>query len=280
MLQKPTRESTSEPRLHGAWAAKDCSAFPAAPFGARTPTGYPPQIADFAAMNPTATSPAVEGRTVLYHRRHAKQQRSKIVGHLGPAVVLVTGLAPVLTGAEPLTALLALEVAVGAAYLLLMVRELRQLRRAPFHREPVAWLELAAAGILAFESYHSWHRHHAADAAAGLHRVHLLPWVYAALAGVYVALAFRLKQLAGRRFLHLHAGGFAVRTRQLGPAHDLRWADLAAAEPAGPADLLLRRAGGHTQRVSFAHLHDGPAHRDRLLAHARAALAPAPLPGA
>lgn len=215
----------------------------------------------------TAASPAAEGRTVLYHRRHAKQQRGKIFGHLAPAVVLVTGLAPVLTGAEPLTALLALEVAVGAAYLLLMVRELRQLRHDPFHRERVAWLELAAAGILAFESYHSWHRHHAADAAAGLHRVHLLPWVYAALAGVYVALAFRLKQLDGCRFLHLRPDGFAVRTTRLGPAHDLRWADLAAAEPAEPTDVLLRRPDGRTHRISFAHLHDGAAHRDRLLAH-------------
>ena len=221
-------------------------------------------------MNTAATSAADEGPTTLYHRRHAKQQRGKMAGHLAPAAVLVTGLLPALAGTEPFTALLALEVAVGAAYLLLVVRELRQLRHNPFHRERVAWLELAAAGILALESYHSWHRHHAADAAAGVHRVHLLPWVYAVLAGVYVGLAFRQRQLSGRRFLHLRPDGFAVRTGVLGRAHDLRWADVATVEPAGPADVLLRRSDGRSHRVSFAHLHEGPAHRARLLAHAQA----------
>lgn len=215
-----------------------------------------------------APPPAPEGRTVLFHRRHAKMQRAKSAGHLGAAVVLLLGLAPILGGTEHLTWQTAIEMVAGAAYLTLMVRELRHLRHNPFHREAVAWLELAAAAILALESYHSWHRHHLAEAASGLHRVHLLPWVYAALAVAYVVMAFRVKQMDGRRFLHLHPDGFAVRTNRLGRVHEAGWADIAAVEPAGPADVLIRHANGHTHRVSFADVHDGPAHRDRLLAHA------------
>jgi hypothetical protein len=215
----------------------------------------------------TAAQPAAEGPTTLYHRRHAWQQRAKSLGHVGPALVLLSAVLPVLTGAEAFTPLVALEFAVGAAYLVLMVRELLHLRHNPFHQERVAWLELAAAGILALESYHIWHRHHAADLARDVHRLHFLPWIYAALAVVYVVLAFRTRQMAGRRFLHLHPAGFAARTTRLGRAHELRWADLAAAEPAGPADVLLHRHDGQTQRISFADVHDGPAHRDRLLAH-------------
>ncbi len=205
-------------------------------------------------------------------------QRRKSLAHLVPAAVLVTGLLPVVAGTEPFTLLVALAFLFGATYLGLMVRELRHLRHNPFHRERVAWLELAAAGILALESYHSWHRHHAAELAGGPHRVHLLPWAYAAMALVYVALAFRMKQLDGRRFLHLHPDGFALRTTRLGRAHALRWADLAAVEPAGPADLLLHHTSGRTQRISFANLHDGAAHRDALLAHAAKAMSTEPVP--
>ncbi|MBH8570941.1 hypothetical protein KB206_18765 [Microvirga sp. STS02] len=224
----------------------------------------------------TAAAPAAEGRTTLYHRRHAWQQRAKTLGHVGPALVLLFAVQPVLAGEEAFTPLVVLEFAVGAAYLVLMVRELLHLRHNPFHQERVAWLELASAAILAIESYHIWHRHHAAHLARGVHRLHMLPWIYAALAVVYVVLAFRMKQMAGRRFLHLRPEGFAARTKPLGRAHELRWADLAAAEPAGPADVLLHRHDGQTHRISFADLHDGPAHRDRLLAHAAQALAPAP----
>ena len=216
-----------------------------------------------------ASASAAEGPVTLYHRRHAWQQRRKTLAHLAPAVVLVLGLAPVLAGTERLTLLLGVEVLVGAAYLMLMVRELLHLRHKPFHRERVAWLELSAASILALESYHSWHRHHAAELASGIHKVHTLPWVYAALAVVFVVLAFRMKQLDGRRFLHLHPDGFAVRTTRLGAAHQLRWADVAAVEPAGPADVLIRRTDGQTQRISFADVHDGAAHRERLLDHVR-----------
>ena len=220
-------------------------------------------------MNP-AIPPAAEGRTTLFHRRHAKQQRGKTVGHLGAAVVLVLGVAPILSGAEPLTLLVGVEVLVGAAYLVLMVRELLHLRHHPFHRERVAWLELAAASILALESYHNWHRHHLAELATGVHRVHTLPWVYAALAVVYVVLAFRMKQLDGRRFLHLHPEGFAVRTRRLGPATALRWTEIATVEPAGATDLLVHRPDGQAHRISFADVHQGAAHRDQLLAHCQA----------
>ena len=211
--------------------------------------------------------PAADGPTVLFHRRHAKMQRGKAAGHLGAAMVLLLGIAPIIGGAEHLTWQSGLEMGVGAAYLVLMVRELRHLRRDPFHREPVAWLELAAASILALESYHSWHRHHLAELASGLHKTHFLPWVYAALAVAYVVMAFRVKQMDGRRFLHLHPAGFAVRTNRLGRAHELGWADIAALEPAGPADLLIRRTNGQSHRVSFADVYDGAAHRDRLLAH-------------
>ncbi|MBF9224124.1 hypothetical protein [Hymenobacter ruricola] len=229
-------------------------------------------------MDPT-TSPAAEECTTLYHRRHARQQVGKSFGHFGPAVVLLFGIAPVLGGDEPFTLLRALEVLIGAAYLVLMVREWRLLRHNPHHREPVAWLELAAAAILALESYHIWHRHHEAELAGQPHRLHVLPWLYAAIAAVFVVLAFRMRQLDGRLFLHLHPAGFAVRTSRLGRAHRLRWAEVAAVEPAGPADALVRCTDGQTHRIAFADLHEGPAHRDRLLAHAAGHLAPAPKPG-
>ncbi|WP_210517545.1 hypothetical protein [Hymenobacter terricola] len=220
----------------------------------------------------TVTSPAAGGPATLYHRRHARQQFAKTLGHVGPAVVLLLAIGPIVAGAEPFTWSVVLEFAVGAAYLVLMVREIRHLRHNPFHREPVAWLELAAAAILALESYHIWHRHHLAELAGGPHRVHTLPWVYAALAVVYIVLAFRMKQLDGRRFLHLHPDGFAVRTTRLGPPQELRWADIAAMEPAGPTEVLVRRHDGQTHRISFADLHEGAVHRDRLLDHARTGL--------
>jgi hypothetical protein len=221
-------------------------------------------------MNTTEiAAAATEGPVPLYHRRHARQQVAKAIGHVGPAVLFLLGVMPILTGEEHLTLVSGLEVAIGAVYLVLMVRELRHLRHNPFHQEKVAWLELAAAAILAMESYHIWHRHHEAELAGASHRLHTLPWLYAALAVVYVVLAFRLHKLSGRRFLHLHAEGFAVRTQHLSPAHNLRWVDIATVEPEGAADVLVRRSDGLTYRVSFASVHDGAAHRDRLLAHVR-----------
>ncbi|WP_460557082.1 hypothetical protein [Hymenobacter daeguensis] len=224
-------------------------------------------------MNTTETDRAAGEPVTLYHRRHARQQVAKAIGHVGPAVLLLLGIMPMLTGGERLTLISGLEIAIGALYIGLMVRELRHLRHNPFHQERVAWLELAAAAILAMESYHIWHRHHAAELAGAPPRVHTLPWLYAALAVGYVVLAFRLHKLSGRRFLHLHAEGFAVRTRHLSPAHHLRWADIAAVEPEGAADVLVRRPDGRTHRVSFASVHEGAAHRDRLLAHAQQYLA-------
>jgi hypothetical protein len=193
----------------------------------------------------------------------------KTLGHFGPALVLLGGISPVLTGAESFTFLRGLEVAVGAAYLVLMVRELLHLRHNPHHQEQVAWLELAAAAILLLESYHLWHRHHEAELAGAVHRFHVLPWLYAAVACVYIWMAFRMRQLAGRRYLHLHAEGFAVRTGQLSAAHTLRWADIASVEPAGPAGVIIRRVDGQEHRIVFDALHEGTVHRDRLLAHVR-----------
>lgn len=62
--------------------------------------------------------------------------------------------------------------------------------------------------------------------------------------------------------------------RTLGSAFSYEWGDVAAVAAAGPADLLVTPRDGQQQRLSFAGLHDGPAPRDRLLAHAQAALAP------
>jgi hypothetical protein len=176
----------------------------------------------------------------------------------------------VITGAERLSWITGAEFVVGAAYLVLMVREFRHLRHNPHHQEPVAWLEIAAAGILALEGYHIWHRHHEADALRGTHTFHALPYVYWALAVVYLGLAFGLKRLLARRHLHLHPEGFSGRTHPFRPAFRFNWADIASAEAAGPADLVVRRTNGRQHRFSFASLHDGPAHRDRLLAHIRA----------
>lgn len=217
----------------------------------------------------TAAPAAPEERTTLYHRRHARQQVGKSFGHFGPAVVLLLGIAPVLSGDEPFTVLRTLEVLIGAAYLGLMVREWRHLRHDAFHREPVAWLELAAAAILALESYHIWHRHHEAELAGKPHKTLVLPALYAAVAVLFVVMAFRMKQMDGRRFLHLHPGGFALRTTRLGRAHRLRWAEVASVEPAGPAGVLIRRVDGREHRVVFDALHEGAGHRDRLLAHVR-----------
>ena len=101
----------------------------------------------------------------------------------------------------------------------------------------------------------------------------MLPWLYAGVAVVYMVLAFRMKHMDSRRYLHLHPDCFAVRTHPFAGAHDLRWADIAAVEPAGVADLLVHQPDGKTRRVSFADLHDGAAHRDQLLEHARQVLA-------
>lgn len=217
-------------------------------------------------------TPTAESRTTLYHRRHARQQVGKTFGHFGPAVVLLLAITPVLSGAEPFTVMLGLEVAVGAAYLVLMVRELLHLRHNPFHREPVAWLELAAAAVLALESYHIWHRHHEAELAGKPHKTLILPALYAAVALMFVVMAFRMKQMDNRRFLHLHPDGFALRTTRLGASTELRWADIAAVEPAGAADLLVHTHAGPARRISFAEMHNGAAHRDRLLAHYQSAV--------
>jgi hypothetical protein len=234
--------------------------------------GHPNFYAEFPAMKAPANPDKAE-RTVLFHRRHARRQRGKAIGHMLPAFILLGSIWEVFTGAKPLTGLTVLEFGIGAAYLVLMVRELLLLRRHPHHQEPVAWLEIAAAGILALEGYHIWHRHHEADLARGTQSFHALPYVYWVLAGVYLWLAFGLKHLIARRHLHLHGSGFSGRTTLLGRAFEFGWADIAAVEPAGAADLVIRRTNGQQHRFSFAGIHDGPAQRDGLLAHIQNQLA-------
>ena len=220
-------------------------------------------------------APPVSGTLVrLYPRRYVRQQRGKALSHFMPALILVSGATSLLTGHEALTPLLALELAIGAAYLVLMVRELRHLRHAHPHHEEVAWLELAAAGILGLEGYHIWHRHHEAELAGAAPRVHVLPWLYATLAVVYVGLAFGLASLGARRYLHLHADGFGVRTRLLRRAQQARWAHLASVENVRPATALLHFADGRQQQLSFDHLHDGAAHCAQFVAYAQQHLGP------
>lgn len=214
------------------------------------------------------TTPASDPSHIqLHHHQHARRQRGKALSHVVPALVLLSSLFGLLAG-EPFTWVQAAEIGVGAAYLILLVRELRHLQRHPHHHESVAWLELAAAGILALEGYHIWHRHHEAEAASGQHRQHLLPWLYWTLALVYVWLAFNVGRLMRRRYLHLHAGGFSGRLHPFGRRFEHRWAEVAAVEPVGPADVLIRYHNGRQERLSFARLHDGAALRERLLQHA------------
>ena len=210
----------------------------------------------------------------LYPYRYRRAARGKTLGHLVPAAVLASGLGPLVQGTEPLTPLLTIEIVVGLCYLVLMVRELWHLRHPALHHERVAWLELAAAGILALEGYHIWHRHHAHDAATGSHSLHLLPWLYWGLAVVYVGLAFGVARVLERRFLHLHDTGFSGRLHLLKPPFHFEWDDVQAVEANGPTGAVVQlRAGGEPHLLSFAHLHDGAVHRDQLLAHARSNLA-------
>ncbi|MCC3160450.1 hypothetical protein LJ737_24650 [Hymenobacter sp. 15J16-1T3B] len=206
-------------------------------------------------------------RIVVYHRHHARRQRAKALSHLVPALVLLSSLLPLLQG-ETLSWVTAAEIGVGAAYVLLLVRELRHLQQHPHHRARVEWLEIAGAGILALEGYHIWHRHHEAADAGAPPRFHVLPWLYWAVALVYVGLAFGLRRLDARRHLHLHAEGFSLRPNPLVALRHWRWADIDTLVAVGEADLLIRYRSGREERLSFAHLHDGPALRQRLLEHA------------
>lgn len=195
--------------------------------------------------------------------------------HFVPALLLVGGLWPLLQGAEPFTWLAGLELLVGASYLVLMRQELRHLRHPTPHLPTIAWLEVAAAGILALEGYHIWHRHHAHDLATGARTWHVLPWLYWGVAGVFVALAFVVPRLLQRRYLQLHETGFGGRLRLLEAPFAFEWAQLRGVVPDGAADVLVHPAAGGTPlRLSFARLHDATAHRDALVAHAHRILAP------
>lgn len=206
---------------------------------------------------------------VLYPRRYHKSARVRALMHLVPAMLLVSGLRPLAQGQEPLTLLLGLEIIIGAAYLVLMVRELGHLRHAIPHTESVAWLELAAAGILALEGYHIWHRHHAHALATGTHQLHVLPWLYAAAAGMYAGLTFGSSRLGSRRYLHLAATGFDGRLRMLGPRFRFEWPQVQLVEAQEPARVLIYSPEAPPRQLSFAHLLHGTEHRDHLLAHAR-----------
>jgi hypothetical protein len=223
-------------------------------------------------MKPAASTSPATGHILLYDQRHARRQFGKTLGHIAPALVLVSGILPVITGAEPLTLLLGIEFGVGAAYVLLMLRELLHLRHNPFHREPVAWLELAAAGILALEGYHIWHRHHEADLLRGVHTFHTLPYLYGLVALLFVGIAFGHHPLKDRRHLHLHDEGFSGRLHPLGRRFHFHWPEVTAVEPVGPTDLVVVHTNGQRQQLSFSKLHEGAGHRDRLVAHAAARL--------
>ncbi|GAB2793217.1 hypothetical protein HNQ93_003718 [Hymenobacter luteus] len=212
----------------------------------------------------TATHP---GPVTLYTTRRARVERAKGLAHIVPALVLVSGAAGVLAGNEPFTLLTGLELLVGVAYVGLLWQELRHLKQQPEHHSRVAWLEVAAAGILALEGYHIWHRHHEAEALTGVHRMHVLPWLYAALAVWYVGLAFGIGRIYERRYLHLHPEGFRGRLGLFQKSFAYTWAEVAAAQATGETDVVVRRPDGQQECLSFAGLHNGPTHRAKLLAH-------------
>ena len=215
---------------------------------------------------------AAASSVTLYHHRRARIERARGLSHLVPALVLLSGVGSVLGGSEKLTGLLLLELVVGVAYVALLARELYQLRRhGPAHHERVAWLELAAAGILALEGYHIWHRHHETALRTGEHGLHVLPWFYWAVAAWYVAMAFGIAKLHQRRFLHLHPTGFRGRVQLFGPRFEYVWANVRRLEPVSEADVIVHGEPGESRRLSFKNVHDGPAHRNRLLAAAEAA---------
>ncbi|MGY3087840.1 hypothetical protein ACVWYF_000866 [Hymenobacter sp. UYAg731] len=211
----------------------------------------------------------------LHHRRLAVRQRVKALNHLVPALVLVQGAFEAFYGGT-LSWIRGLEMAVGATYLVLLAREMRHLRCHPtgtVHHGP-EWLEVAAAGILALASYHSWHRHHEAELASGIHRTHYLPWVYGVLALVYLGLAFGAGRLARRQGLHFTEEGFWMRLLPISRVRRVQWADLQAVTIAPNAtDLLLHpRDGGPPQLLKLSPYHNGDTLRERLLAHAAQAL--------
>ncbi|QJX45567.1 hypothetical protein HMJ29_00865 [Hymenobacter taeanensis] len=212
--------------------------------------------------------PASAKFSVLYHKRRARVERAKGLSHLVPAFVLIGGVLGVLVGEEPFTLLVGVELLVGVAYVGLLVREQVHLKRHPAHHERVAWLELAAAGILALEGYHIWHRHHEKALLTGRHQVHVLPWLYALLAVWYTAMAFGMARMYERRHLHLHAEGFSGRLHPFKRRFAFTWNEVVRVEPVGEADVCVHHADGRQQHLSFAALQDGPAHRNRLLEHA------------
>ncbi|WP_324676883.1 hypothetical protein [Hymenobacter sp. GOD-10R] len=215
------------------------------------------------------TSLTIQNKPVtLYHRRHIRRSRGKALSHLVPAAVLLISALGAVASPEPLSLVVWIEFIIGAAYLVLMVRELRHLQHQHLHHEQVAWLEIAAAGILALEGYHIWHRHHAAAEASGEHRVHILPWLYGVIAVWYLLLAFGVVRILERRHLHLHNEGFSGRLTLFGAPFSYRWSEVAGVESTNEADVIIHRSDGQTNHLSFAELHEGSAHRDRLVAYA------------
>ncbi|HEX8426625.1 hypothetical protein [Hymenobacter sp.] len=212
-------------------------------------------------------NPSATGRIILYHKRRVRIERAKGFSHLVPAAVLLSSLLDVVSGREPFTVLVGLEILVGVSYVLLLLREMRHLRHHPDQHPQVAWLELAAAGILALEGYHIWHRHHEKELLTGEHKFHVLPWLYAGLAVWYVAMAFGIGRIYERRHLHLHAEGFSGRLHPFGRRFAYTWPEVDRLEPSEPADVIVHYRNGQQQRLSFANVQNGPAMRDQLLAH-------------
>jgi hypothetical protein len=216
-------------------------------------------------MNPYSAAPII-----LYHKRRQRVERAKGLVHIVPAIVLLSALLDVVSGRESFTWLTALEVLVGAAYIVLLVRELLHIRRhGAVHHERIAWLELPAAGILALEGYHIWHRHHETALRTGQQQFHVLPWLYFGVAFWYLIMAFGMARLHERRFLHLHAAGFSGRLHLFKKGFDFTWPEVARLEPQGATEVLVHSADGQQKLLSFKNIHDGAAYRDRLLAHAQ-----------
>ena len=199
----------------------------------------------------------------LFTARDARRDRVKGLDHLVPAGVLVVGAVDAFRRHEA-GGFRMLELAVGAAFVVLLVEHWVRVRTrpapvpGPAHGHGPVWLELAAGGLLGLEAYHLAHR---PAAATGPSHWHLLPWAYGALAVWYVLQAFHRARPASRRRLHVTAEGFWLRRWVLGRARRVSWSALRALVPVGvgPDLLLYPRAGGPPEPLVLRRYLNGPA---------------------